>query len=249
MPEFFQYGWASTPARWGVALAITLAFTLLARLLRGVSTSGSIAGGLTCFLLFAGAGPSAFATLVALFVMTVGSTRFGYRRKQVLGLAEPREGRNAAQVLANLAIPALSSVGFAIAGRHAFLIATTSALSEAAIDTVASEIGQYRGSKPRMITNWKQVPTGTDGGITGVGSIAGITSGVVVAIVAAFAGLIATPEIWIPVTMGTLGMLIDSVLGGTFQRNGTLNNQAVNFYGTLAAAVLAFGLATIMGFR
>src|SRR5882724_5911524 len=100
---FLEYGWASSAQRIAIAAAVTVCFALLARALRGVNGSGMIAGAAACLLLFLGAGPSAFATLAALFLLTWGSTRFGYRRKQDLGVAERSDGRNARQVLANLA--------------------------------------------------------------------------------------------------------------------------------------------------
>ena len=105
---FLAHAWATSPERIAIAAALTLGFAALARALHGVNRSGTVAGGLSCFLLFAGAGPAAFAALALLFAMTWASTRLGYRRKQSLGLAERREGRSAWQVLANLAAAALS---------------------------------------------------------------------------------------------------------------------------------------------
>src|SRR5260370_23327565 len=95
---YLAHGWASSAERLAIAAAVTLGFAALARALRGVNRSGALAGGLACFLLFAGAGPAAFATLAALFLMTWVATRMGYRRKLTLGLAERREGRNAWQI-------------------------------------------------------------------------------------------------------------------------------------------------------
>jgi uncharacterized protein (TIGR00297 family) len=245
LTSFLPSCWANTPERWALVGTVTLAFALLARALHGVNRSGAVAGGLACFLLFAGCGPAAFATLGALFVITWVSTRLGYHRKLTLGLAERREGRNAGQILANLAVAALASVAFGATGRRAFLVATATALAEAATDTGASEIGQYRGSQPRMITNWKHVPAGTDGGITTAGTVAGVAGGLVVAIVAVLGGMIHISEVWIPMAAGTAGMLIDSILGATLQRRGWLSNQSVNFYATMAAAALAFGMVLI----
>ncbi len=119
MPNsFLAHAWASSPERLAIAAAVTLGFAVLARILRGVNRSGAMAGGLSCFLLFAGAGPTAFAMLAALFVMTWISTRMGYRRKLALGIAERREGRNAWQVLANLSVAALGSVVFSATGNR-----------------------------------------------------------------------------------------------------------------------------------
>ena len=145
LTPFLIHGWATSTERWAIAAIVTLAFAVLARTLRGVTSSGAIAGALTCFLLFAGGGPWAFATLTTLFAMTWATTRLGYRRKLTLGLAERRDGRNAAQVLANLAVPALGSVFLSLTSNRVWMVAAVAALAEAATDTVASEVGQYRG--------------------------------------------------------------------------------------------------------
>lgn len=243
LTSFLGHGWASSPERLAVAAAVTLGFGVLACALRGVNRSGARAGGLACFLFFAGAGPTAFATLAALFLMTWVATRLGYRRKLALGLAERREGRNAWQVLANLAVAALGSVVFSATGNRVWLVAAVGALAEAATDTVASEIGQYRGPDPRLITTWERVPAGTDGGITMVGSVVGMVAGLVIAAVAAVGGMILRTQLWIPVAVGFAGMMIDSLLGATLQRRGWISNQAVNFFSTLAAAALAYALS------
>ena len=185
LTHFLAHGWASSPKRLALAAAVTLGFAVLARAVHGVNRSGALAGGLACFLLFAGAGPTAFAALATLFLVTWAATRLGYRRKLALGLAEPREGRNAWQVLANLAVAALGSVGFSATGNRVWLVAVLAALAEAATDTVASELGQTRGPYARRITTWERVPAGTDGGITIPGSVAGMAAGLMIAAVAA----------------------------------------------------------------
>ena len=244
---FLGYAWASTPERLAVVAGVTVFFALLARGVRGVSRSGACAGGLVCFALFGGAGPGAFATLVALFAATWVSTRLGYRRKQELGLAEQREGRNAGQVLANLAVSAAGALVFGATGNEACVVAVVAALAEAATDTVASEVGQSQRRDAWMITTGARVSAGTDGGITLFGTVAGLAAGLVIAVVALGCGIVAQSRLWIPVVAGFVGMLADSVMGATIQRRGWISNQGVNFVATLLAAVIAYGIMLAVG--
>jgi len=242
MWNFLTYGWALSPQRWAVAAAITLSFAVVARVLRGVNRSGAMAGGLACFLLFAGAGPGAFAALAALFLMTWLSTRLGYGTKRQLGIAERHEGRNGWQISANLGVAALSAVAFGITGNGAWLTAVVAALTEAATDTVASEIGQTLSDTAFLITTWETVPAGTDGGITLAGTLSGVAAGMTIAAIAIFSGMVPHTQFWIPAA-GVFGMLADSFLGAALQRRGWMNNETVNFCGTLLAAAMAYAIA------
>jgi len=244
MPHWFlEHGWASSWSRLAIAGAVTVAFAVVARALRAVTRPGAAAGGAACLLLYASAGPPAFATLAVLFLFTWISTRLGYRRKRELGVAERGEGRSAWQVLANLGVSALCALVFGITGNRLWLVASAAALAEAAADTVASEIGQTHGQNARLITNWKSVPHGTDGGVTLLGTAAGFIAGLAVAAIAAFGGMIPVAQFWIPVAAGFAGMLVDSLLGATYQRRGWMSNEAVNLLSTLAAAALALAIS------
>ena len=75
--------------------AISVVFAAVGRLVRGVTTSGAVAGAVVCFALLWAAGIGGFAALLTVFVLTWVSTKFGYAKKQRLGTAEARSGRNA----------------------------------------------------------------------------------------------------------------------------------------------------------
>lgn len=226
-----------------IAALVTLAFTALARWIRGVTRSGALAGAVVCFLIYAGTGPGGFAALVAVFALTWVTTRFGYRKKQGMGTAENLEGRTASQVLANLALAAGCAGLFALTARTVFLLALTAVLSEAAADTVSSELGQARSETARLITTWEEVPAGTDGGVTGTGTLGGVAAAILVGMVGASAGLVTFAQLRFSVVAAVLGMTADSYLGALLERKKLLTNNWVNFLSTLTAAGVASLLA------
>jgi uncharacterized protein (TIGR00297 family) len=227
------------------ATIVTVVFTTLARWLRGVTRSGAIAGAAVCFLLYVGAGPSAFVALVLVFALTWISTRLGYRRKENLGTAEKPDGRTALQVLANLAVAGSCAGLSSLTGKAIFLVALSAALSEAAADTVSSELGQAGSAKARLITTWKDVPAGTNGGVSWAGTLAGIVAAAVVSWVCVLTRLVPFRWLGISIIAAVAGMIADSYLGALFERRKLLTNDAVNFLGTLVAAGAAFLLARI----
>jgi uncharacterized protein (TIGR00297 family) len=228
-----------------VAALVTLIFAMLARSVRGVSVSGAIAGAFVCFTLYASAGLGAFAALVCVFVVTWIATRYGYLRKRALGIAENREGRTASQVLANLFTAAMFAAISTFTGRSLFLVATVAALSEAAADTVSSEVGQLNNRAVYLITSWETVPAGTDGGVSLAGTAAGTSAALIVSGTGMLVGLVPLRFAAIALIAGVLGMIVDSYLGALLERRNWLNNNWVNFLSTLTAAGLALLLAKL----
>lgn len=215
--------------------------------MRGVTTAGALAGASVCLAILLGAGLPGFAALVALFLLTWASTRIGYSRKQRLGIAEARVGRDQFQVLANLGVAAICSLLYALGGHEPrLLVAMGAVLAEAAADTVSSEIGQALGGTPRLITNWREVAAGTDGGITIAGSLAGSVGAMAVSFVATVTGLFGGRFLLLCTIAGIAGMLADSLLGATLERRNVLGNNGVNFISTAIAAVLAVLLSSVL---
>ncbi len=242
-----QFGgmWAGT-ASWRLiwtAGLVTVAFTALARWLRGVSRSGAMAGAVVCFILYVSAGIGAFLALVSVFSLAWITTRFGYKHKQRLGTAERSEGRTASQVLANLSIATGCVAVFSLTGRAAYLVGFVAALAEAVADTVSSELGQASNEKARLITTWEEVPAGTDGGVTGHGTIGGMMAAVFVTLVCLASRLVGSRQLSICIIAALFGMMTDSYLGALLERRGLLNNDSVNFLGTLVAAGAAIALS------
>jgi uncharacterized protein (TIGR00297 family) len=227
-----------------IAAVVSIMFALLARRLRGVTLSGATAGAVICFIYYAGAGAGAFVVLVALFGLTWLATRVGYRKKVSLGTAENREGRRASQVLANLGAAACCVIGFQLTGHNPVLmIAFAAAIAEAAADTISSEIGQSRSDNPRLLTTLEIVPAGTDGGISLMGTMAGLAAAVTVCAISAAVGIFPWPRLGVPITAAVAGMFADSLLGASLERRGWINNDAVNFLSTCMAVAVVLLLS------
>ena len=99
-------------------------------------------------------------------------------------------------------------------------------------DTWASELGSVLAtSNPRLITTWKEVPKGTNGGVSLVGTLASAAGGGVVGL-AYYLSSLAVVEggclscyggvelVGLGVLSGFVGSLIDSLLGATVQFSG-----------------------------
>src|SRR5437016_13022221 len=223
-----------------IAAIVAAVFTTVARVVKGVRRSGAVAGAVICFALIASAGLGAFVALISVFALTWIATRFGYRRKQTLGIAERPEGRKASQVSANLGVAAACAILYSLSHRNSlFLVAMVAAFAEAGADTVSSELGQAANRQPRLITTWEPVPTGTNGAVSIIGTLAGVLSAAVIAGISIAVGLL--PWQYLPNCLGaaTAGMFFDSVLGASLERQGRIGNDAVNLLSTLLAAILA----------
>ena len=254
------YWWAShMPVVAWESLGISAVFGLAVWRMKAATPAGAATGAvITASLMFATARfpyewswlHGGLMPLLAVFLLTFAATKIGRAKKERIGTAESRRGRNAVQVAANLgAAVLLSTFPFELFTRghisipHLYSFAmffSTVALSEAAADTVSSEIGQVFGGEPRLITTLKKVARGTDGGITFAGTLAGAGASLVVMFVGISSSrgahsLEAWDSILIGATGGTFGLLFDSLLGATFERRGWLNNDAVNFLSTFSS--------------
>ncbi|SNS97579.1 TIGR00297 family protein [Granulicella rosea] len=203
---------------------------------------------------------SCLTPLIFLFLLTFSATRFRRERKSEASSAEHRRGRTTAQIVANLGVAgALSSYwgffgvslvmgyGGTITGSlHSVLdgmviynLPVLAALAEATADTVSSEIGQAFGGKTYLLASFRQVPPGTDGAVSLIGTTAGIMAAAIVAYVGIPASGLDLSSCTLVFASGVLGLLFDSVLGATVERKGWLGNDLVNFTSTAFAALVS----------
>ncbi|MFH1664043.1 MAG: DUF92 domain-containing protein [archaeon] len=176
-------------------------------------------GGLTAFLFIS-------------YFFFIGELGTRYRVKKTL---KEHEKRTTGNVLGN-------SLAAVIALGLNFPIGFFAGISAALADTLSSEVGMLSRKKPLLITSLKEVETGTDGGISVLGSVsaligAGLIAGMHYFLYKSvfFAGII--------LLAGLIGAFTDSILGALFERKGKLSNTWVNFLSTSIAVIIAVIIA------
>jgi uncharacterized protein (TIGR00297 family) len=238
--------------RIGVAIAVNLAFAILAYALKAASGSGAICGFWLGTAIYLGYGYKSFILLFAFIVLGSVATRLGLAKKIARGVAERRAGaRSWREALANLLAAAFFAI-LVVTTHHeaAFLIALVAALAEAAGDTFSSEIGQWLSDRAYLLTTLKPVRVGENGGVSVSGTAAGFAASAVIVGLGLGLGLcgpyrFAGPAIALGAAVA--GNLIDSLLGATLERRGLVTNGMVNFAGTSFAGGMALGLALHLG--
>lgn len=233
-----------------LALAVNFLFALLALGLKMVNRSGAVCGFILGVAVYLGYGYKSFLVMLGFFVLGSVTTRLGYAKKAARGVAEGRGGaRGWREALANSLAGAFFAV-LVITTHHeaAFLVALVATFAEAAGDTVSSEIGQWLSDRAFLITTFKPVRAGENGGVTVGGTAAGLAASALVIALGYGLGLCGEGGAAIALAAAFAGNVLDSLLGATLERRGLLTNGIVNFAGTSFAGGLALGVAFHFGF-
>jgi uncharacterized protein (TIGR00297 family) len=253
-PVIWNYALAQQVASPEAALAVgvSTAFGILAWGLRAVTVGGALTGVVLTSLFCLAAGPQALVPVLCLFLLTFIATRLGHAEKVRRGIAERSRGRRSTQIVANVGVAVLCSMPILLfdgAPYGLLMVGASAALAEAAADTVSSEIGQWIGQQPYLITTMRRVEPGTDGGVTALGTFVGMVAAIVVSASCVWARLVAHRWFGIIAFCAVIGMLVDSVLGATLERKGRLGNDGVNYSSSAIAAMLALGTVFFLVLR
>lgn len=224
-----------------LAAAVNLTLALVAVGLKTASRSGAAMGFALGWLVYLGYGWKSFLILFTFFVLGSAATRLGYARKAARGLGERRGGaRSWREALANVSAGSFFSI-LAISTRHqeAFLVALVASFAEAAGDTVSSEIGEWLARRTYLLTTFRLVPAGEEGGVSLQGSAAGLAASALIVALGLALRLTSPGGAAVALAAALVGNLFDSVLGATLERRGLVTNGVVNFAGTSLAGALA----------
>ncbi|XP_040029176.2 transmembrane protein 19 isoform X1 [Gasterosteus aculeatus] len=234
-----------SPWRWLFSILVPLTLTARGLKRQSLSYSGALGALLVGFVLTM-ANYSFFSALLAFFITSTKLTRWGGAHKRKLD-AEYKEGgqRNWIQVFCNGGVPTELALLYMIEVGPGEMpidfsrqytaswmcLSLLGALACSCGDTWASEVGPVLSqSKPRLITTWKEVPAGTNGGVTTVGLVASFLGGLVVGGAYFATQLLLVNDLdlvnpqW-PIVVyggvaGLVGSLLDSFLGAHMQYSG-----------------------------
>jgi len=197
--------------------------------------------------------PAWLLVLLVYMVSSFAATKLRFEKKLAMGVAEGKRGeRTWRNVLANgspaAAIAALTGLTPWIfpPGAAGFVFLT--AIAVAAADTMASEIGVLSPRTVLITHPFKQVPAGTDGGVSLLGHAAALVAATYVAIVGFVAFVAFAPDTtaarpeWIalPIAFGFLGCQVDSLIGASLERRGWVSKGGVNYVSITISASLAW---------
>jgi uncharacterized protein (TIGR00297 family) len=236
--------WALVEPRLAWAIVVNAAVAWAGYRARTVSRSGAVVGSIIGIVIFAAIGWPGWVLLLVTFLAAAITSRMGWRRKSILGIAEERGGRRGAgNAIANTGVAALAAllVLFAADAQGA-RIAFAAALTAGGSDTIASEIGKAWGRRTWSIITLARVPPGTSGAMSLEGTAAGLAGAFALAAIAVALD-IAPIAALLPIVIGaTLGAIVESWMGATLEAPGILNNDMLNFINTSTAALLAVGV-------
>jgi len=180
-----------------------------------------------------------FIIMLAFFILGSAATKYKFGYKKRIGVEQGQSGaRGYRNVFANGIVAAAAAVLFGVFQQPVFIVMYVGCVATAAADTLASEIG-VTGGVPRLITTLKEVPIGTNGGVTITGETVALLGGFVVSMVAFVLGGITLPMVVVCTIAGFVGTNIDSLVGATLENRGFLGNAGTNLLATLSGGLFA----------
>jgi uncharacterized protein (TIGR00297 family) len=253
-------------AKVGDHVRITLAFVLaitgsfLAFILNWLTLDGVLAAILFGVVAYGLGDLTGAAVVVSFFISSSLISKDLISEESLL---DKKFRRNGLQVWSNGFWFAIWTIIWFMTKEHAFLIAAVASISFATADTWASEIGGHRvKGKTWMLTTFKKVKPGTDGGISIIGTVASLTGAF---FIGAIYWLVNAESSWYAFLLialsGFTGSFIDSLFGAVIQGKrfnlffhrlfarqiSYVDNNMVNWLASGSASIIALLIVLVTG--
>jgi len=203
----------------GLVLAALVAFSTYR--LHFLSESGAVGTFLLGTVVFGIGGWKFSIPILVFFILSSLLSKLGKRRKQKLAQTYQKSSRrDLGQVIANGGLAGVLVIFWNFYRMDSIFYLYLASLASVTADTWATEIGFFSKVPPRLILNFKPVPSGTSGGLTILGTTASLVGA---AMIAASGWVVADPgqmncRIFAAIILaGLAASLFDSLLGATVQ--------------------------------
>lgn len=241
---------ADTIQQWNTLLGILLSviFCFGAFMFRALTLDGMFAAIVVGTFVFGLGGWPAAVVLVLFFVISVTISKETVSEKTDSYSYLRRDGL---QIWANGFWIVVCLILAVVFNDPIFIIGAMAAIATAASDTWATELGSTRKDATYLITNFKNVSPGTDGGVSAKGTIGALMGAAVIAVATVYVFSLHFSVFILIFIAAFLGCLFDSYFGALFQRNKRsvtlsaipieigITNNFVNAISTGVGALLA----------
>ncbi len=180
-----------------------------------------------------------FLIMFLFFIIGNLVTRYGWDKKRKLKVLQKIRGSR--NVVSNGGIAMLMALLGGPAGTYGFI----GAIATATADTTSSELGVLSKETPRMITNFKKVNPGVNGGVTLTGTILGVIASLMIGV----SSLIILPSvkaIIIAIVAGLAGNLTDSLVGALLENKKIIGNSSTNLAATTVGAIIGMLVGALL---
>jgi uncharacterized protein (TIGR00297 family) len=104
------------------------------------------------------------------------------------------------------------------------------------------------GGDPYMITSFRRVKAGTNGGITITGEVTALVTSAAIGIIAYLFGVVSPTVAVICILAGFIGTNLDSLVGAVIENRGIIGNAGTNVIATLGGGLFALAVVLAAGY-
>jgi uncharacterized protein (TIGR00297 family) len=223
-------------------------FGLAALYVHAVSPGGFFAGILIGAAAYYSFGVPGFVLLGLFFISGTFFSRFGYKEKKLLGVAQADYSRRSARHVWGKGFAAFVSAVAAVFSpvRELAALGFVTAVATSLYDTTATELGQLYGKRPFLITTLRHVPRGTPGAVSPAGSLFGLAAAAVLTAIAYAVGLTTMRGLAWSLMSATIGTHLEGYLAAR-PVSAKTTGPMLNAFHTAAAMLLAVVLGGLIG--
>jgi uncharacterized protein (TIGR00297 family) len=190
---------------------------------KSLTQSGALSALIFGTVIYVFGGWLVWLMLIFFFIASSALTKIHYRKQPED--AEEKNGRNYVQVISNAFAASLFSVIYYVSGDTIYMLAAVVSIAASNADTWASEIGRLSKGKNYSILTFKEMPKGSSGAITLLGTFASILGALFISVIFiifesiqnGFELVTLLKHGYIISVGGFIGCLLDSVMGILFQ--------------------------------